>query len=127
VIGVGLNIKPQPTRELSSGYASLQELWPDASAPGALHRVAPTLARGLREFELGGFAAFVERYARRDLLAGHAVTTTAAELSAGVARGVAPDGSLKIETASGIQLLASGEVSVRLAGDAPAAEAAPRP
>jgi len=128
VVGVGLNIAPQPTRELSSGYASLKELWPDASAPGALHRVAGPLARGLKAFEQGGFEAFAERYAARDLLAGQPITTTAADLPSGVARGVAADGSLKVQTPSGMQLLASGEVSVRLAGDATAAdEAAPRP
>lgn len=120
VIGVGLNVRPQPTRDLSSGYASLNEIWPDASAPGALHRVAGPLVQALRDFEQGGFAPFVERYARRDLLAGQKVVTTAAELPEGVANGVAPDGSLRLQTAAGEQLLSSGEVSVRLASDAAA-------
>lgn len=115
VVGVGLNLRPQPVRDVANGFASLSELDPDATPPAVLHRVALSLAQGLRQHEREGFKPFAERYARRDLLAGHAVTTTAPALE-GVARGVADDGALLVETAQGLQRLSSGEVSVRLAG-----------
>jgi BirA family biotin operon repressor/biotin-[acetyl-CoA-carboxylase] ligase len=114
VIGVGLNVLPQPTRELSSGYASLQELVPGVTAPEVLHRLARPLVSALQQFEAQGFTGFMERYGARDLLAGQPVVTTAAELPAGVAEGVSPDGALRVRTDSGIELLSSGEVSVRL-------------
>jgi len=116
VVGVGLNVLPQPTRELSSGYACLQEIDPAIDAPAALHRVAVPLVRALRQFEAGGFGAFAQRYAARDLLAGQPITTSAAELPAGVADGVAEDGALRVRVGGGVRLLSSGEVSVRLQG-----------
>ncbi len=121
VVGVGLNVLPQPTRELSSGYASLQEFDPSASAPQVLHRVAPALAQALKDFEALGFGAFVERYAARDLLRGQPVVTTAPELPEGVAEGVAADGALLLRVGDELRTLASGEVSVRLR-DAPPAD-----
>ena len=114
VVGVGLNVLPQPTRDLSSGYASLQELDPSASAPAALHQLALPLVRALRRFEAEGFGAFAAAYAARDLLAGQPVVTTAPDLPQGVARGVAADGSLQVEVGGELRTLSSGEVSVRL-------------
>ncbi len=126
VVGVGLNVLPQATRELSSGYASLQELDPQASAPNALHEVARPLVLALQQFEAEGFAAFQQRYAARDLLLGQAVTTTAPEVPAGIAEGVAEDGALKIRAGALLHTLGSGEVSVRLeAGPQPSAPPAP--
>jgi BirA family biotin operon repressor/biotin-[acetyl-CoA-carboxylase] ligase len=115
VVGVGLNLLPQPVRDVASGFASLSEIEPDVTPPTALHRVALSLAQALRQHEREGFRPFVERYARRDLLLGRPVSTTAPALE-GVARGVAEDGALLVETAQGLQQLSSGEVSVRLAG-----------
>jgi BirA family biotin operon repressor/biotin-[acetyl-CoA-carboxylase] ligase len=115
VVGVGLNLLPQPVRDVASGFASLSEIEPDVTPPTVLHRVALSLAQGLRQHEREGFRPFVERYARRDLLLGRPVSTTAPVLD-GVARGVAEDGALLVETAQGLQQLSSGEVSVRLAG-----------
>ncbi|MED5621597.1 biotin--[acetyl-CoA-carboxylase] ligase [Ideonella sp. BN130291] len=125
VIGVGLNVTPQPTRELSSGYACLQELIPGVTAPEVLHRLARPLVSALQQFEAQGFAGFAPRYGTRDLLAGQPVVTTAAELPAGVAEGVSADGALRVRTAAGVQLLSSGEVSVRLQHGDPPPEATP--
>jgi BirA family transcriptional regulator, biotin operon repressor / biotin---[acetyl-CoA-carboxylase] ligase len=114
VVGIGLNVLPQPLDELSSGYACLQELNPVASAPWALVQVAAPLVRALREFERHGFAPFAERFAERDLLRGRAITTSQANLREGVAQGVSPSGALRVQTASGLHEVSSGEVSVRL-------------
>jgi BirA family transcriptional regulator, biotin operon repressor / biotin---[acetyl-CoA-carboxylase] ligase len=113
VVGVGLNLLPQPTAELSSGYACLQEVDPAASAPLALARVALPLVQALKRFEQEGFAPFAAAYARRDMLVGQPVTTTLAELPAGVAEGVDEHGALRLR-AGGLHRLISGEVSVRL-------------
>jgi len=116
VVGVGLNLAPQaPAQALSSGFACLQELAPDATAPAVLQRVAPALQQALQRFEREGFIAFAAAFARRDLLRGQAVSTTATELPEGVADGVDADGALRLRTAHGVQRLLSGEVSVRLA------------
>lgn len=115
VIGVGLNLRPQPVRDAASGFASYAELEPALDAPAVLHRIALPLAQALRQHESDGFAPFAERYARRDILRGQAVSTTAPALE-GTVRGVAEDGALLLEGADGtLQRLSSGEVSVRLA------------
>jgi BirA family biotin operon repressor/biotin-[acetyl-CoA-carboxylase] ligase len=114
VVGIGLNVLPQATRELSSGYACLEELDPHTSAPLALHRIARPLVQALLGFEREGFAAFEAAYARRDLLLGQAIRTTAPELPEGIAAGVGPDGALRVRVGELMASLSSGEVSVRL-------------
>ena len=129
VVGVGLNVLPQPApapaaAELTHGYACVQEIDADASAPGVLGIVAEPLVCGLLAFQAEGFAPLVERYARRDLLQGRSLTTTLAEVPAGVAEGVDERGALRVRSGV-LHHLVSGEVSVRLApdGDAPAGAA----
>jgi BirA family biotin operon repressor/biotin-[acetyl-CoA-carboxylase] ligase len=113
VVGVGLNVLPQATEGLSSGFACLQEIDADASAPRALAQVAAPLVQALQGFEAGGFAPFVAAYERRDLLAGRAITTTRHDLPEGVAEGVDARGALRVR-AGELHSLVSGEVSVRL-------------
>lgn len=123
VVGVGLNISPLAggrPGEWSSGMASLDELSPGITAPQALAAVAAPLVQALQRFEREGFAPFVDRFHARDLLLGRAVTTTQATVRHGIARGVGTDGQLRIETAQGLALLHSGEVSVRPSGPAAA-------
>lgn len=114
VVGVGLNIsdgaKVQES-QLTTGFASLQELWPDITPPEALARLAPSLVTALAAFPSTGFAPWRERYAARDLLLGHPVTAGALE---GVADGVNDRGELMLRTAQGPVAVSGGEVSVRL-------------
>lgn len=113
VIGVGLNVLPQPdTQDLSSGFACLQELQPDIDAPAALKRVAVPLARALKSFEHEGLAPFLDAYRRRDLLIGQPVNTTFPGVAAGVAEGIDEHGALRVR-AGEVHALVSGEVSVR--------------
>jgi BirA family biotin operon repressor/biotin-[acetyl-CoA-carboxylase] ligase len=113
VIGVGLNVLPQPnTQELSSGFACLQELQPEIDAPTALKRVAAPLARALKTFEREGLAPFLAGYRRRDLLVGQPVSTTFPGVAAGVAEGIDEHGALRVR-AGELHALVSGEVSVR--------------
>lgn len=119
VIGVGLNVLPQHFEDLTSGYACLQELWPDVTAPAALLAVAPALVRAMLIFELHGFARFAERYAARDGLAGRRLMTSQSGALEGTAEGVDERGALRLLCDDGRRLLiSSGEVSVRTVGGA---------
>jgi len=113
VIGVGLNVLPQPqAQELSSGYGYLQELQPGTDAPTALKRVAAPLVHALKTFEREGLAPFLAGYRRRDLLVGQPVSTTFPGVAEGVAEGIDEHGALRVR-ADGMHALVSGEVSVR--------------
>jgi BirA family biotin operon repressor/biotin-[acetyl-CoA-carboxylase] ligase len=118
VVGIGLNVQAFDAPEASSGFAALQELDPLMTAPLALARVARPLVLALQQFEREGFAGFAPRFAARDILRGRPVRTTLAEVPEGIACGVSPQGALLVRTAAGIASVASGEVSVRLAGPA---------
>jgi BirA family biotin operon repressor/biotin-[acetyl-CoA-carboxylase] ligase len=113
VVGVGLNIRPQPAEGLDHGYACLQELQAGITAPLALARVAEPLVRELLRFSTQGFAPRVAAYARRDLLRGRMVTTTLAEVPQGVAEGVDERGALRVRS-DRLHHVSSGSVSVRL-------------
>jgi len=115
VIGIGINVQQFDAREVNTGFAPLNEVDTAATPPMVLARVAPPLVQALKTFERQGFAAFAERFAARDVLVGREISTTLAAVPHGIARGVSPQGELLVETADGIQRVASGEVSVRLA------------
>ncbi len=114
VVGVGLNVAPQPDEGPSAGSACLQELVPGITAPAALARVAEPLVKGLLTFQDQGFAPLLPRFAQRDVLAGHAVDTTAPGVPGGVAEGVNDQGGLRVRADGVLHTLLSGEVSVRL-------------
>ena len=117
VIGVGLNVLPQPHEGLTHGYACLQEFDPGASAPAALACVAEPLVRAVLAFQTAGFAPLMAAYERRDLLLGQPVSTTLAEAAEGVAEGVDEHGALRVRC-GGLHRIVGGEVSVRLRGEA---------
>jgi BirA family biotin operon repressor/biotin-[acetyl-CoA-carboxylase] ligase len=113
VVGVGINVLPAQMEGLASGYACLQEIDPRAGAPAALATVAGPLVRALLSFEREGFGGVAAAFARRDVLAGRAVRTTAADVAQGVAEGVDPDGALRVRDDAGVHRLVGGEVSVQ--------------
>jgi BirA family biotin operon repressor/biotin-[acetyl-CoA-carboxylase] ligase len=114
VVGIGLNVRPMPIEGASQGFACLQELQADTDPVKVLHQVASPLVSALRRFERSGFAAFAARFGARDMLRGHAVQTTQANATEGVAEGVSPQGALLVRTVSGLMPVSSGEASVRL-------------
>ncbi|MCY7314894.1 MAG: biotin--[acetyl-CoA-carboxylase] ligase [Rubrivivax sp.] len=112
---------PLPLPPLASGYACLQEIDAGATAARALAQVARPLVLALRRFESAGFAPLLPAYTRRDLLRGHAVSTSGPEPLHGVADGVDEQGALRVctdEDGRTVQRIVSGEVSVRLRGAA---------
>ena len=113
VVGVGLNVLPQAHEGLTQGYACLQEIDPQASAPAALACVAEPLVLSVLRFQAQGFAPLVAAYARRDVLRGQPVRTTQPDLPEGVAEGVDEHGALCVRR-DGVHRVVSGEVSVRL-------------
>ncbi len=125
VIGVGLNLGEQRVDGASSGVAWLREIDAQATPLAVLERTVPALIDALVRFESDGFAPFAERFAARDVLRGRPVRCSAGESEGvdGTAVGVSPAGELLVRTGRGIERIGSGEVSVRLAGDAGSAPA----
>ena len=116
VVGIGINVLPQPVAEADYGASALAELWPDATPQDALARIGEPLVRALLAFDSDGFGPMREAYARRDTLLGQQVRTTDAEMPEGVADGVDADGALRVASGGQVRRVVSGEVSVRLAG-----------
>jgi len=114
VIGVGLNLDPPDAEAgLAASSAGWREAEPDADAPGLLARLAQALFDALAQFESAGFAAFAERYAQRDGLAGRRIAVASKPPLAGLADGVDATGALRLMTEAGLRLIDSAEVSVR--------------
>ena len=85
VIGLGLNIAPQPVVDLHTGFACMQEFEPGIDAPRALALIARPWVDAVLQFQREGFAPFKARFERRDCLKGRLVTTTLDDLPSGVA------------------------------------------
>lgn len=125
VVGVGLNVQtpvlpPAETLPQVDGERPLPAVPPvglsevdgvEADAGVALAALLPALVRDLLLFERQGFAAFAERFARRDALAGQPVWVS--DGRAGTAVGVGPGGELRLHGPDGLQTVTSAEVSVR--------------
>jgi BirA family biotin operon repressor/biotin-[acetyl-CoA-carboxylase] ligase len=118
VIGIGINVIPQPVPEADYGAAALTEIWPEATPQDALARLGEPLVRTLVAFERDGFAPLQDAYARRDALRGQRVRTSDAAMPDGIASGVDADGALQVAGNGQTRRIVSGEVSVRLAGAA---------
>ena len=118
VVGIGINVLPQPAAEADYGTAALTELWPEATPQDTLARIGVPLVRALLAFDRDGFEAMQPAYARRDVLQGRRVRTTDVAMPEGVAAGVDVDGALKVTADGQTRRVVSGEVSVRLAGGA---------
>lgn len=115
VVGVGLNIGPRPGEGLATPPAWLAQLWPEATAPAALGRLAAPLLQTLLRFERTGFAPFRTAFEARDALCGRRVSVLGGTADAvdGVACGVSPTGALLVQTDACIKEVTSSEVSVR--------------
>ena len=110
VIGVGINIRAQDVADTASGVAYVAEIDAAATPATTLARVTPALFAALRSFDAAGFSAFVDRFAARDVLRGRRVCGSGVHGEVeGIAAGIAADGSLRIDTATGAIAVASGE------------------
>ncbi len=111
VIGIGINITPRDAAGLRTPPAALCELWPEATAPLALARVALPLVQALQAFVREGFAPLRTAFHARDLLYGQEVVCS--DGLTGMARGVDASGALLVHTDQGLKKINSAEVSVR--------------
>jgi len=119
VIGVGLNVRltdalheqaGQPVNDLST----LAGIAPDRNRVAAA--LIAALAEGLTQFEREGFAAFVDEYARHDLLRDQPLRVQgASSVLEGVGVGVDERGALLLKTADGVHRIDSADVTVRRA------------
>jgi BirA family biotin operon repressor/biotin-[acetyl-CoA-carboxylase] ligase len=107
-VGIGINVANEIPEELRHSAVALNELQLDVRRVDVLDRLVPALARcgtpsvGLTEQELAAFAA-------RDWLRGRQL----AQPTPGRAAGLAPDGALLVDAATGTVRVREG--SVRLA------------
>ena len=120
VIGIGLNVLLDTATRAAialagnqaADLAQLCERPPDRNVLAAA--VISECVRGLREFAVTGFASFVSQWLAADALRDQAVTVSGAgDSTVGVARGIDARGALRLQTASGLQSIVSGEVSLR--------------
>lgn len=128
VAGLGINVR------LPSGLAGEVRAEAGVMPPKALADVVPgravsrnrLLARllgalhaTLRQFGQDGFGPFADRWRRHDFLHGRPVTVTGAGgPAAGIARGIAADGALLVESAGGLATVYAGDVTLREAHEA---------
>jgi BirA family biotin operon repressor/biotin-[acetyl-CoA-carboxylase] ligase len=119
IIGVGLNVRltaalheqaGQPVNDL----ATLAGRAPDRNRVAAALMAA--LAEGLEQFEREGFAAFVDEYARHDLLRGKPLRVQGPQATLeGVGAGVDARGALLLQADDGLHRIDSADVTVRRA------------
>ena len=114
VVGVGINLAPPAAAGLSTPPAALREWWPQAQAGQVLGLVLPALVDALLAFEQEGFAPLQAPYAARDLLREQPLRLS--DGTEGRGAGVDASGALLLDTAAGIQIVTSAEVSVRPLG-----------
>ncbi len=121
VIGIGVNIaRPKDAVAVPATSsnalppappAGLAELQMGVTAGEALEAICVPLVEQLAAFVQHGFAAFAQRFAQRDALAGRSVVLS--DGTQGVARGVDASGALQVQTGAGLRTVNSSEVSVR--------------
>lgn len=123
VIGIGLNLRmaaaqgesvTQPWINLDEALARHGRETPSRNALAAT--LLRRLQARLRAYDMTGFAAVAEDWARFDATRDAAVRIlNGSDAMDGIARGVNPDGALLVETAAGVQTVHAGEVSLRFA------------
>jgi BirA family transcriptional regulator, biotin operon repressor / biotin---[acetyl-CoA-carboxylase] ligase len=122
VIGIGINThnRGQPSmRHVDQPWTDLAGIVPGCgiSRNELAAGLIGSLCGRLPEFEARGFAAFADAYAAYDALYRAEVTVSNGNRRLqGVADGVDNDGSLRLQTGAEVELIRSGEVSVRRDG-----------
>jgi BirA family transcriptional regulator, biotin operon repressor / biotin---[acetyl-CoA-carboxylase] ligase len=119
VVGVGLNVRMPPALPAAiaaAGGTAPADLADIASPPRTLLAAAllDELVAALVEFEVRGFAPFVAEWSGADALRDRIVNVQGVGgVREGVARGIAPDGALRVEISGRIEMLTTGEVTLR--------------
>jgi len=111
VIGIGINIAAPQPEGLTTEPLGWQDLQPGASAPAVLRQLAGPLLRDVQAFERQGFAPLQQAFNDRDALRDLSVQLS--DGRTGRALGVNASGALQVQTAQGLEVITSAEVSVR--------------
>jgi BirA family transcriptional regulator, biotin operon repressor / biotin---[acetyl-CoA-carboxylase] ligase len=125
VVGLGLNMALGHSVRASIGASGNQpvdlcSLVQAGSLPGRNALTAALLHHGvtvMQDFTQHGFQPFRDEFSRADALRDRAVAIHGGPIAGGVARGVDPDGALRVEYDRSIHRIIGGDVSVR-AGNA---------
>ncbi|PZO08403.1 MAG: bifunctional biotin--[acetyl-CoA-carboxylase] synthetase/biotin operon repressor [Lysobacteraceae bacterium] len=119
VVGLGLNVRmpASAARDIDQPWCDLASLSPTPPSRQAVCiALLDTLLPMMSRFEREGLAAFVDGWARHDLLAGRAVKLqVGTRVVEGVALGIAADGALRLRDATGEHHHHAGEASLRAA------------
>ena len=126
VIGIGLNVRlsPDVAEAIDQPAVDLETV---CDGPVDRNRVLATLLRELAQvleaFSAEGFAPLREEWQRHHAHQDRVIDVelAAGKVTRGIARGVAEDGALLVETGDRLERLHSGEVSVRATAPEPAA------
>jgi len=118
VIGIGLNLRlPQAMREaIDQPVTDLLSITPDpVPAAHGLGVILRHLAEVLEQFERKGFESLQSEWTAQHAFDGQPVPMHMPDGRniPGIARGIASDGALLVETEAGLQRFAAGEVSLR--------------
>ncbi len=118
VLGVGLNLGMP-----ADGARSVDQPWADLSEVGSFARnelaaaLLNELLPMLHRFPEQGFAALRDEWQASDLCLDRPVQLTTPDAALqGIARGVAPNGAIRIEMDGEIRNYSGGEISLRLSG-----------
>ena len=114
IVGVGLNVADAPMPEVDQLLSSIRALGDVAPRTDIAIRVAREVIKALERFEQHGLQPAAEAFATLDVLAGQAITVEGLDVDSAIAKGLAPDGGLRIATQQREQVIYSGDVSVRL-------------
>lgn len=116
-IGIGLNLDLPDGLPIDQPWTDLRRAGVASPEPGAvLSALLCGLLPALARFEREGLGAFREAWSQVDVLAGRPVRVLAGEaVHEGRAMGLAEDGGLRVQEASGERIHHAGEVSVRVA------------
>jgi BirA family biotin operon repressor/biotin-[acetyl-CoA-carboxylase] ligase len=118
VVGVGLNVTMQGQQgaQIAQPWISLAEATSGSPSRNALAaQLITQLVLALEQFSTSGFAGFRSEWSRLDLTRDRQVRVEQGHDSfEGTARGVDESGALLVETASGLQRVLAGDVSLRL-------------
>ena len=122
VIGIGINLRPQPelAKALGRQLAAVAEFAPEATATEVLAAVLNALAAELDAFGRAGFGAAQARWQQRDAYAGQTIQIIDGDTVKLVGRnaGVDADGQLLVDTGDGIVPVLGGDVSLRIGAQA---------
>lgn len=119
IVGIGVNVDVPSDAPIDQAWTDLRrECEGDVDRNSLLAALLAPLLELLASYETLGFAEYRERWEALDYLRDQAsVLHLGDERVQGICRGVAANGALRFEGASGIELISGGEVSLRAAHD----------